>query len=299
MAINIQEVDNIKKILISSIASDDDLMEQMILKGGNAISLGYGLSERPSYDLDYSLEDDFEDHNVVFKRLEELISEGLNTNNYHLYDFNYKIKPMSQTQNHDFWGGYEILFKVISLDKWKEYNYDEEKARRGGSVVFHENGSPTFSVDISKFEYVEKKKLTTINDINLYIYLPLLIVAEKIRALCQRVPEYTTEILQQKEKRLKSRARDFYDIYILKENFPFEHKSDEFIQTLSKVFEAKRVPLDYVYKIYKMKEYHASDFLSVKETSTDKVLKENDFDFFFDYVINIINELNIGDTTSH
>lgn len=298
MAINIQEVDNIKKILIASIASDDDLMEQMVLKGGNAISLGYGLSERPSYDLDYSLEDDFSDHNIVFERLKELISEGLNTNNYHLYDFSYKVKPMSQTQNHDFWGGYEILFKVISLDKWKEYNYDEEKARRGGSVIFHENGSPTFSVDISKFEYVEKKKLTTINDINLYIYLPLLIVAEKIRALCQRVPEYTTEILQQKQKQLKSRARDFYDIYILKENFPFDHTSDEFIETLNKVFEAKRVPVDYVHKIHTMKEYHASDFLSVKETSTDRILKDNDFEFFFDYVISMINDLNIEVPTS-
>lgn len=299
MAINVEEVDKIKKILIASIASDDELMEQMVLKGGNAISLGYGLSERPSYDLDYSLEDDFKDHELVFERLKELISDGLNTNNYHLFDFTYKVKPMSQTQNHDFWGGYEILFKVISLDKWKEYNQDIEKARRGGSVIFHENGSPTFSIDISKFEYVEKKQLTTINDINLYIYLPLLIVAEKIRALCQKVPEYTTEILHQKRQPLKSRARDFYDIYILKEHFPFDHNEEGFIETLNNVFEAKRVPMEYVYRIKDMKEYHASDFLSVKETSTDSILKDNDFDFFFNYVIDIINDLDLNKTKDH
>jgi hypothetical protein len=57
---DINLVSKIKRLVIIALASDDELMESLVLKGGNAIDLAYppakkGLS-RASYDLDYSIE---------------------------------------------------------------------------------------------------------------------------------------------------------------------------------------------------------------------------------------------------
>ena len=282
--ISLDTINKIKTIVATSLASDDDLMKIMILKGGNAISMGYGLSDRPSYDLDYSLEEDFEDFSEISDRLKELLVDGFETNNLHLFDYNAKQKPMSQTNNLDFWGGYEISFKIIEQSKFKEIGEDENIARSKYALRLNESGSPVFSIDISKFEYVgENKQLREVDGIGIYMYLPELLIAEKIRALCQRLPEYTTNILVQKEKKLKARARDFFDIYILLEEFPFDFNSESFKETLKSVFDAKKVPLEYVKKIRSMYELHRQDFISIQATTSDKELKNKDFDFFFNY----------------
>lgn len=282
--ISLNTINKIKTIVATSLASDDDLMQLMILKGGNAISMGYGLSDRPSYDLDYSLEDDFEDFNVISDRIKELLLDGFHTRNLHLFDYNAVQKPMASKSNLDFWGGYEISFKVIELDKFKEIGENESDARSKYALRLNETGSPVFSIDISKFEYIgENKQKKKIGDIDIYMYLPELIVAEKIRALCQRIPEYTTEILLQKEKKPKARARDFYDIYIILEEFKFDFSSEEFKEMLKSVFKAKQVPLEYIKKIRSMYELHSEDFTSLKATTSESELKSKDFDFFFTY----------------
>lgn len=50
----------IRRLTIRALFADDTLMERLVLKGGNALSLVYGLSPRASLDLDFSLETDFE-----------------------------------------------------------------------------------------------------------------------------------------------------------------------------------------------------------------------------------------------
>lgn len=57
-------LDDIKRMVIIAMASDDELMETLVLKGGNAIDLMYrdrsnNLS-RSSYDLDFLMEGDFD-----------------------------------------------------------------------------------------------------------------------------------------------------------------------------------------------------------------------------------------------
>lgn len=44
-------LEKIKKLAIISIVSDDELMEKLVLKGGNAIDLIYQVSGRASIDL--------------------------------------------------------------------------------------------------------------------------------------------------------------------------------------------------------------------------------------------------------
>jgi len=50
-----------EKLTIVALFSDDELFGQLVLKGGNALSLVYGLSSRSSLDLDFSIEKDFAD----------------------------------------------------------------------------------------------------------------------------------------------------------------------------------------------------------------------------------------------
>lgn len=40
-------INKIKVIIAKSLASDDELLEMLILKGGNAISLGYAIQKTP------------------------------------------------------------------------------------------------------------------------------------------------------------------------------------------------------------------------------------------------------------
>ena len=49
------ELTEIRKLTITALCSDDVLFDQLVLKGGNAISLVYGISPRDSLDVDFSL----------------------------------------------------------------------------------------------------------------------------------------------------------------------------------------------------------------------------------------------------
>lgn len=88
----------------------------------------------------------------------------------------------------------------------------------------------------------------------------------------------------------RSRARDFYDIYNLSESFSIDFKSSENIELCKHIFEAKRVPLSYITLISEQREFHRQSWESVISTVNQK---ENlkDFDFYFDYAINISNHL--------
>jgi hypothetical protein len=138
-----------------------------------------------------------------------------------------------------------------------------------------------FQIDISKFECCEEKEKTELDGYTIYVYTPRLIVFEKVRAICQQMPEYSKII---KANTFSARAYDFYDIYIVMENFPLDLNIDENKQLLRKVFDSKKVPIEWLKRIHLYKEYHREGYLSLKDTlksGTD--LKS--FDFYFDYVV--------------
>ena len=49
------QLERIKKLSIIAMFSDDYLMDILVLKGGNAIDIIYGIASRASLDLDLSL----------------------------------------------------------------------------------------------------------------------------------------------------------------------------------------------------------------------------------------------------
>jgi predicted nucleotidyltransferase component of viral defense system len=59
----------IRRVTITALFSDDMLLDQLVLKGGNALNLVYGLTHRTSLDLDFSMDSDFKNLDEARERL--------------------------------------------------------------------------------------------------------------------------------------------------------------------------------------------------------------------------------------
>jgi predicted nucleotidyltransferase component of viral defense system len=285
--VDINLINQIKRLTIISLVQDDDLMETLVLKGGNALSLGYGLSERASYDLDFSMENDFEDEiEIIQSRLKKAVEAGFISYDYVVLDFKIIEKPKTiRPELAPFWGGYFLEFKLITKKEFDKLGGDIEKVRRNAISISPDNSSK-FTVDISKFEFVgEHRVLKEIDGVSFYVYAPELIVFEKVRALAQKLPEYQTDILLAKNSYKdedRARPRDFFDIHAILTNYEVDITSPAAKEVLYHVFQAKRVPLDYIKRIRSMKDVHKAAYDSVKDTLSHAE-KDLGFDFYFNY----------------
>ena len=69
------DFERIKRLIIIALVSDDYLMETLVLKGGNALSVAYELSSRASFDLDFSIGNDFRNVPDVRSRMMKVLEE--------------------------------------------------------------------------------------------------------------------------------------------------------------------------------------------------------------------------------
>lgn len=286
--VNLETINQIKRLTITSLVQDDDLMSSLVLKGGNAISLGYGLEDRASYDLDFSLTEDFGDVQEIQQRLDRALKKGFVAEGLVVFDFKVREKPKTQSPElQEFWGGYQMEFKVISENERDQLGGNLEHMRRN-AFALNPNHSSKFLIDISKFEYIgEHKRLKDFDGIYFYIYAPELIVFEKVRALAQKLPQYYTDILKQSKLRDeddRARARDFFDIYEIMQHLPFDPNTKESRDTLKHVFQAKHVPLGYLREIRSMREVHRQGYQAVIDTISAQK-EDKGFDFYFSYFI--------------
>jgi hypothetical protein len=66
--------EDVRRHTITALFSDDVLFEQLVLKGGNAMSLVHGISLRTSLDLDFSMEKDFDGLPDIQTRMERALA---------------------------------------------------------------------------------------------------------------------------------------------------------------------------------------------------------------------------------
>jgi hypothetical protein len=91
-----------------------------VLKGGNAIDLlqprAASKLSRASYDLDFSIEDNFdEDLEAITTRIEKIIKETFTEKDLIVLDYQFTQKPKTMREDlKDFQGGYCIEFKLIT-----------------------------------------------------------------------------------------------------------------------------------------------------------------------------------------
>jgi len=285
-------IENIKRLAIIAMVSNDYLMEQLVLKGGNAIDIVYQLSGRASIDLDYSMPTDFKKDELskIAETIKDALSGTFAEEGLSVFDFQIEEQPsgMGQIDEMEFWGGYQIEFKLVPFDILSKHGQKLVQLRKAAIIVGPDNRQ-TFKIDIGKFEYCSGKVAKEIDGYTLYVYSTEMLVLEKIRAICQQIPKYREMV---KSHSPAPRARDFFDIYTVTQKFPIDMNNQRTKEMLSAIFTAKKVPLDYLKQISSYRDFHRRDFVSLKDTVKSGV-KLKDFDFYFDYVINMINTIKL------
>jgi predicted nucleotidyltransferase component of viral defense system len=271
-----------KREVILALFADNALMQQLVLKGGNLLDLVYGISTRPSRDIDLSICGEIADLDRFRSTIDNALRKWFEPKGYVVFDVNLREEPKHLTEEfRAFWGGYNVDFKIVHAETYQKLAGDQAKLRRGAITVVDEHGKK-FPIEISKHEYVDEKVAEIVDDLTVYAYSPEMLVAEKLRAICQQMPEYTSYL----KKHGTPRGRDFLDIHTVVEYFRIDFGSSGFHQTLQRVFRAKRVDLGLLSKIADKatKEYHRPDFISIAPTiRPGSELQE--FDFYYNYVV--------------
>jgi hypothetical protein len=272
---------DIRRLVIVAMFSDDVLFGRLVLKGGNAISLVYGYGTRGSLDVDFSIDGDFDDLEDAARRIEAALADRFRAAGYVLFDYMFAPRPSVASIRGDRWGGYRCQFKIIQRDKYERLGGDLEAARRNAALIgpFQKR---TFTIDLSKWEFCAGKTYAELQDYTIYVYTPVMLVLEKIRAVCQQMDEYKLR----GEK--SARARDFYDIYVLMKEAQIDLRTPHAFELTKQIFAAKDVPLDLIGRLPQYREFHRPDWPSVEDAVIGNV---ESYDFYFDFVVDLTKVL--------
>jgi len=270
------DFDQVRKLTIVALFSDDELLDRLVLKGGNALSLVYRVSSRTSFDLDFSIEGDLADIPDAESRIFRALRDRFDSAGFVLFDESLRAKPSKlKADQLASWGGYEISFKLIEKLKFEKLKDRTAEDISRQSLVIGSGQLRTFTVDLSKHEYCDPKVAAELDHYTIYVYTPEMITIEKLRAICQQMPDY---------RHLRHpgvpRARDFYDIHLLVETAKVDIATN--LDLVRNVFAAKDVPLSLLAKIGEHREFHRPDWPAVI-TSAGHAVK--DFDFYFEFVL--------------
>jgi len=290
--ITYEELKEIKKLAVIALCSDDFLMNTLVLKGGSCIELAYRLSARASKDIDYSI-----DYSFTNKTLKEVLfiikvcfENTFIPQGYYPFDIDIKDCP-SYVEEFNKMSGYVLTFKLTTKENQEKY-IDNIELLRKTALPIGKKSSKAFKIEISKHEFCDLKELKEIDGHTVFVYSPALVIFEKLRALCQAMKEY--RILHKIEANDKPRSRDFYDIWLVNENLAhLDFRDNNNRQILKQVFEAKDVSLDLLDKVRDKFHVHVKDFETVLQTEIFQKGVVQNFTYYFDYVLQIIDELEI------
>ena len=279
------QLDSIKKAGIVAMFADDELMEQLVLKGGNAMDIVHQVNSRASVDLDFSAGDDL-DHGQLQSRITAAVQRTYDLEGYYAFDIKVVVKPGKMPDElAAFWGGYQVEFKLISKARAAALEFELEALRREAIKL----GEGTkFTIDISRHEYVEGKEPYELDGYTIYVYSPEMIVCEKLRAICQQMPEYAAII--QRKGLGNQRARDFIDIEALVRKFAVDLTGARAQHVVSEMFRLKRVPLHFLSRIPETRDLHALGYAEVRAAMKPGV-EVQPFDYYFDFICEEIKKL--------
>ncbi len=279
--------EEVKKIIVRSIYSNDDLFNEFVLKGGNAIALIHNKKIRKSIDVDFSISEDFPGGiNSLEILLFKSLNQGFNEANYHFFDFKIKETPKNISGDmKDFWGGYSADFKIIDIEQYKKIQTSEDtkdlqEVLRRNALSVH--GSTKIEIDISKHENVSNKIERDLDGVTVYAYSVEMIVAEKLRALCQQHIQYGAIV--QRNRPGSPRPKDFFDIHLLMTECNIDMLSADNIIMLREMFLIKRVPLELLTSLEDQKDFHGANFAAVTANLDVEMDPKENFDFYFNYV---------------
>jgi hypothetical protein len=280
-------LEEIKRVAVTAMFADDELFDHLVLKGGNALNLIHRLGTRASIDLDFSMQHDWPEGVDEFSaRVGRTLNKTFRLNGYEVFDVKMEEKPKTISADMaDFWGGYAVEFKLIPLALYEKHATDIDELRKHAVML---GQGKKFLIDVSRFEYTYGKQEADLDGYRIYVYSPQMIVCEKLRAICQQMPEYGPVIKRSRPG--TARARDFVDIHVLMTNLCIDITSEQTMETLSGMFQVKKVPLAFLGRIEAYREFHRADFPAVLATvNADTKLEK--FDFYFEFVLDLVAKL--------
>ncbi|MDT2885271.1 nucleotidyl transferase AbiEii/AbiGii toxin family protein [Lactococcus lactis] len=284
--------DEIRNTTLKAIFSNERLNKNLVLKGGNALKL-YGIVERESQDLDFSIKETIRfTEKEEGKEFQKSISEAFIKKGYFVNDFKFISKPKKRHESlPPFWGGYKIIFTLLDTSLYQDMiasQAPENMKELNRYAIPLEGDGKKIEIDLSYDEYVDNKLDYDLDGTKIYLYSPIMIVYEKIRASCQQLDEYPLT-------RNKTRARDLYDIYKSLTNSKQMELREQVLSVenfyiLENIFRVKEVPFSLMKKLETKKEDLKIDY---EEKVLPQVSSRNqeDFEFIFDYNQKLFNDL--------
>ncbi len=193
-----------------------------------------------------------------------------------MFDLRFERRPeLRGADEKPWWGGYELSFKLIEIARYGELEGRLGRVRLD-AVPVGARDARSFKIDVSKCEYTDGKLARELEEYVVYVYSPEMIVIEKLRAVCQQMDGYLHKGAR------RARARDFYDIYQVLTNFGIDLAAEENLALARDIFAAKRVPLEFLRGLSRVREFHRPDWPAVVETTAGGL---RGFDFYFDFVL--------------
>ena len=113
--------DEIRNTILKAIYSDNDLKEDLVLKGGNALKF-YDITDRASQDLDFSIKESirYQKENEG-EKLRALIFDAFQQVGFLVVGFKFIEKPQKRKKDlPPFWGGYKISFAIVDREKHQD-----------------------------------------------------------------------------------------------------------------------------------------------------------------------------------
>ena len=280
-------LEQIKRIAVTAMFADNELFETLVLKGGNALSLIHKLGSRSSLDLDFSMQHDLkEDVGQFCERVERTLKKTFLMNGYTVFDVSMDVQPKAISKDlADFWGGYNVAFKLIATPQYEIFKDNLENLRKRAVSIGQKK---KFLIDVSRFEYTIGKQEADLDGYRIYVYSPQMIVCEKLRAICQQMPDYG--VIVKRDRAGTARARDFIDIHVLVTTLALNLTEQATMEIISGMFQVKKVPLSFLGVIQNYREFHRADYPSVQATVSAGA-ELQDFDFYFDFVLDLVVKL--------
>lgn len=290
------EIMETKKMVIKALFSVDCLYDHLVLKGGTALEI-LGFNQRASMDIDFSIEGSFKKEELENLRnsIEDSLKVKFNEKGLDIIDVKLLESPTKMSpEKEKYWGGYDLEFKIIEskdCDLFEKGEMDFDGLRRRSKVINPSNQKRKFQVDISRYEHCENKQEMELEGYQIYIYSPLMIVYEKLRAICQQDKEYK----KSEGVSIRPRARDFFDIYsVLEENHDDyiykKIRERDNLEMIKEMFRLKKVSIDSLGNINQSREFHRESFTEVKDTVTNQDRIET-YDYYFDYVVRLARDI--------
>lgn len=228
-------IENVIRETVAGIFSSEVLRELLVLKGGAALQIGEGIDNRLSTDIDLSVPQTVTfNPTQVRTEFERKLTDRFGGLGFDVIDLTLERRPkVKRAESPDIWGGWNLSFKLAT----RETRNESHSVRRRRALIPLGSASSRIEAQISENEYCAKTRIHLIDQVEVLIYTPALLIAEKVRAICQQHPDYPY-------RGSKNRSRDFFDIHaVFRKHRREPGFVDEIAEVLDPVFAAKYVPM--------------------------------------------------------